>query len=468
MKNHLLIIILFILFKHCAYTQTVDSLNYYLNYAKQNNPELVSSFLKYKAFDEKRNQFYSLSDPNIEIGYYLKPMELISGNQIADIKLMQMFPWFGSLKASREESGFMSESKYQEYLSKLIDICYNIKSVYYLLYKTKKEIEINKSNIKLLKTIEQIVITNYKLIDVSQTSNENKMRSQQSANNSSNSANQQSMSSMVNSSQTNNNQVANKPMNNNSMNAGKSGGLEDLFKIQIEVNDLENSISNLIDEQKYLKIKFNNLLNKNVNDSIYLPDTLIYSDNNTQFYSDSIINNPMYVMLLKDTLAYTSSITMAKKMGYPMFGIGLNYSIISKSEMSTSNMNGNDMIMPMLTFSLPIYRKKYKSKITEAELLKESSQYAANSTKIKLNDEFNSALKELNVINKSILLYSKQKDLTKKIIDITLVSLSVNSSEYEDVLRLQQQLLDYEIKENEAITNKYLTISKLMLLNGKY
>ena len=64
---------------------------------------------------------------------------------------------------------------------------------------------------------------------------------------------------------------------------------------------------------------------------------------------------------------------MVTRMSYPMVGVGLNYSVISKSEMSTSSMNGRDMIMPMITTTLPIYRKKYKAMQTEADLLKSAT-----------------------------------------------------------------------------------------------
>ncbi len=61
---------------------------------------------------------------------------------------------------------------------------------------------------------------------------------------------------------------------------------------------------------------------------------------------------------------------MVTAMGYPMVGLGLNYSLIGKNEMSTSSMNGKDMIMPMVTVTLPIYRKKYNAMNNEADLLK--------------------------------------------------------------------------------------------------
>ncbi len=61
---------------------------------------------------------------------------------------------------------------------------------------------------------------------------------------------------------------------------------------------------------------------------------------------------------------------MVSRMSYPMVGLGLNYSFISKNEMSASAMNGKDMIMPMVTVTLPLYRKKYNAMVKEADLLK--------------------------------------------------------------------------------------------------
>ena len=61
---------------------------------------------------------------------------------------------------------------------------------------------------------------------------------------------------------------------------------------------------------------------------------------------------------------------MVTRMGYPMIGLGVNYSVISKRRCQPHRMNGKDMIMPMATVTLPIYRKKYNAMKNEADLLK--------------------------------------------------------------------------------------------------
>ena len=74
-----------------AYSQPADSLGYYLELAARNNPQINADFSLYKASLEKVSQAGAYPDPELEIGFFLKPMEILSGKQIAEINLMQMF-----------------------------------------------------------------------------------------------------------------------------------------------------------------------------------------------------------------------------------------------------------------------------------------------------------------------------------------------------------------------------------------
>ncbi|MDR1610765.1 MAG: transporter, partial [Candidatus Symbiothrix sp.] len=86
-----------------AFTQT-DSLPGYLQIAAENNPGVKADFLVYQAALQKVPQAGALQDPQLDFGFFLQPMEIIDGKQVADIKLMQMFPWFGTRKAARTEA----------------------------------------------------------------------------------------------------------------------------------------------------------------------------------------------------------------------------------------------------------------------------------------------------------------------------------------------------------------------------
>ncbi|MBP7487132.1 MAG: TolC family protein, partial [Parabacteroides sp.] len=116
-----------------AKAQESDSLRTYLKIAAQNNPQVNASFSSYKASLERVPQAGAYADPELEIGYFLEPMETLMGRQKADLTLMQMFPWFGTQKAARTEATEMARMKYEEFRDAKNNLYFNVKSQWYQL-----------------------------------------------------------------------------------------------------------------------------------------------------------------------------------------------------------------------------------------------------------------------------------------------------------------------------------------------
>lgn len=132
--------------------------------------------------------------------------------------------------------------------------------------------------------------------------------------------------------------------------------------------------------------------------------------------------------------------------------------------MSTSEMNGNDMIMPMLTVSVPVYRKKYKAMQRESDFLRKASE---NNYQTKLNDiriEYAEALLQYHDAQRRISLYKTQLALTKKTFDIFLKSFSVSELNLTELIQVQQQIIEYDFKGIEAIVDLNKSISQIKRL----
>src|SRR5665647_441546 len=110
----LLTIISFLTISWSASSQP-DSLQFYLETAAKNNPTVLQKFAEYQAALQKIPQVGGLPDPSLSLGVFLTPMELVGGNQVADIRLMQMFPWFGVLKNAKDEMSLMAKAKYETF-----------------------------------------------------------------------------------------------------------------------------------------------------------------------------------------------------------------------------------------------------------------------------------------------------------------------------------------------------------------
>ena len=336
-----------------------DSLSYYLEHAALNNPGVKAKYLEYSAALEKVPQASSLPDPELQFGYFIKPMQLLMGNQVADIRLMQMFPWFGVLKAAKDEASKIAVAKFESFRDAKDELYFNVKSSYYQVYRTIYEIGIANKNLDILKSLEQIVLVRFSTGGggfssggSNQISTGSNSSSQGSSGMSGSSTINQSIGSVSGSAS------ANKPAMASSSNGmgsymGGSGknDMVNLLRVQIEIHEFENRIALLQDQLTTDKVSFNRYLNRVPSSEVFTGDSLtevpVPSDILT--LADSLVNHPMVKMYEAESEANAAKLAMVTRMGYPMVGLGLNYSIIQKRDGVPPMMNGNDMIMPMIS-----------------------------------------------------------------------------------------------------------------------
>ena len=148
-----------------------------------------------------------------------------------------------------------------------------------------------------------------------------------------------------------------------SMNGGGSG-MSDVLRVRIQIKELENTLALLEDSRLPIKAEFNQLLNRDINEVVSIADSLSGSvvSWERQALLDSITqNNPMLKMLDAEEEAYEAQKKMARLEGRPMLGAGVNYIPFSPRTENGMPMGGNDMVMPMLRLTIPIYRKKYNA-----------------------------------------------------------------------------------------------------------
>ncbi len=454
-----------------SYSQEkADSLFSYLEMAAKNNPAVLQRYAEYQAALQKAPQVGSLPDPELSIGLFLSPMELVSGNQVADLRLMQMFPWFGTLKLAKDEMSLMAKAKYETFCDAKLQVFYDVQRTWYELNKVKQNIRVSEKNIELLRTIERLAIVRFKAVSTgagTSTSSSGLMNLSYAQNYSSGSSGMNSMGG--NSGNTGipvSNQSATS-MPGNSM--GSSGGsdLSDVYRIQIEIGDLQNNISQFKNQLITICAQFNSYLNRPQKTIVALPDTLKPENFDPALLpvSDSILgNNPMLGMLRYEQQSLEARKQMVTKMGYPMVGFGLNYSLINKNAMSTSSMNGKDMVMPMVTATLPIYRKKYKAMREEAEFLKSANEQNYQATANSLQTEYYQAMQLYLDAQRRIKLYAGQYQLASKTLDIMYKSFASSGTALTDILRLRQQALDYEYRQVEAVADHNTSIAWLKRL----
>ncbi|MDA3911276.1 MAG: TolC family protein [Bacteroidales bacterium] len=408
MKRYITFITLTLMFGTLSFAQSPDD---YFQIAAENNPGLQALYKEYEAALQKVPQVNALPDPEFSFGYFISPVETRIGPQRAKFSLSQMLPWFGTLKAQGDAASLMAESKFQQFIDARNKLYFRVASAYYPLVELQEWIRIEQENIRILES--------YKII-------------------------------------------ANQKFKNG------NGSMVDVLRVDIMLKDAQSNLSILIKKEKPITSTFNKLLNKPENEVVTISDTLTTNSLQPGFRKDSLIaDNPRLKALDLRIQASEAAENAAQKQGLPKLGIGLDYVVVGKrSDISTAD-NGKDAFMPMVSLSIPIFRGKYNASVKEARLMQESYALQKEETINTLVSDYEVAWFEVQQQEELLSLYEKQVQLSEQSLNLLFTSYGNSGKEFEEVLRMQQQLLKYQKMKATALTQYQIAVAKINYLTSK-
>ena len=139
-----------------------DSLAVYIAEAIRNNPALMSEYQAYQAQMTNAQGAGVLSDPQLSVGLFPQAIHHVNGKQLATITIMQMFPWFGTLKAGREQMEYKAQEAYQKFREKSLSTAFNVEKQWYSILATQEKVKAVKQKRTLLNDIKKVAIYLYK------------------------------------------------------------------------------------------------------------------------------------------------------------------------------------------------------------------------------------------------------------------------------------------------------------------
>lgn len=388
------------------------ALEKYLQQAAQNNPELKASFNRYLASLEQVPQVGALPDPELAFGYFISPIETRVGPQTARFSLSQMFPWFGTLGVREQIKTYEAKARFEQFQSQRNQLFYNVKSTWYELYVINERIAIIDENIEILESLEELALQ--------------KLETAQ-------------------------------------------GGQPDVLQVQIELEDLRINRSNLLDDRKVLLQQFRELLNA---ENIGFPEQINISpldlpSDEQGLRQQVLTRNPGLNRLSFREQATEESIRAAQLNGLPKFGIGFDYILTDRRDLVMTD-NGKDAFMARASIQIPLFRQKYRAQKQQAKLLKNAVQDEQISKQNELITELEEALRNYRNANRKLNLYEKKQiNRTRQAIDILTEEYANAETDFEEILRLQRLLLEYQQAREEALGNQNIAVARIELLYGK-
>ena len=392
--------ILYIIWLFIPMTGMAQNLDFYLQEAAENNPGLRSKFHSYMASLERVGQVKPLPDPQLAFGYFISPVETRVGPQKAKISISQMFPWFGFNKSKVTIAELEAKALYEEFIETRNELFYKVKNTYYEMAALATTIRLNEENLEILKSFESNAVTRYE--------------------------------------------------------SGRAK-MVDVIRVQLQINDLTTDIKILKERKKPLIVNFNSLLNKPVDTDIMVDENLMIPKEQLEAQDTSLfIDHPRVENLNFRLAAAVEKEKLANLSGNPNIGIGLDYLIVGKRNDVEMEENGKNAFMPMITLSLPIYRKKYKS--TQEAAIYQQEALLSNRREVinDLNTLYSDAIWELKKTSAEMDLYERQIAQTDQAYILLARTYSTAGEDFEEVLRMIQQKLKYQLAFTDA-QKRYLT-----------
>ncbi len=374
-----------------------QTLQTYIAESEANNPEIQAFEIRYNISKEAVEQANTLPNMELGAGIFVSEPETRTGTQKARFTIRQMLPWFGTVTARENYASSLAELDYLDIAIVKRKLRLAVSQSYYALYALKEKQKVLDQNIQLLKTYERLALT--------------------------------------------------------SVEVGNASAV-DVLRLQIRQNELQEQRDILQREFSSETGQFNQLLNRDPDMEVILVDTLEI-DADFRLEETRLDVHPELEKYDGLYESVTQSEALNQKENQPNLGFGLDYIPVAERTDIDFSDNGKDVLMPMVTLSIPIFNSKYKSRSLQNELRQQEINAQKTNRRNILETALNTAINssEAARIRSETQLKNLQRAMDAE--EILIRNYETGTIDFNDVLDIQELQLKFQINKIEAVKNYY-------------
>ena len=355
--------------------------------------------MRYNRAEEKVNEADWIPNTEISAGYFVSMTETRTGAQRARLSVKQMLPWFGTITARENYAVSMADAEYVEIAIAKRKLALSVSQSYYRLYAIKAQQEVLDENIELLNTYERLALT--------------------------------------------------------SVEVGKASAV-DVLRLQIRQNEMQQKKEVLEEEYNAEQNVFNNLLNTDKNTLVTIPTEMTIPEKDPINSLDSLALNPELLKYDKLYESVVQSELLNQREALPQIGFGVDYLPVSERTDAFPSDNGKDILMPMISVSIPIFNNRYKSISKQNELQQQEIHLQKNERLNVLESAFAKALSQRNQARIKFNTQSKNLKQAKDAEDILIKNYETGTIDFNDVLDIQELQLKFQMDQIGSVQQYYM------------
>lgn len=381
---------------HSLHAQDLQS---YILEAERNNPDIQAFEIRYDIAKEKVNEVNTLPNTSVSAGYFVSEPETRTGAQRARFSISQMLPWFGTITARSTYASSMAETEFVEIAIAKRKLALSVAQSYYQLYAIKAKQQILDKNIQLLQTYERLALT--------------------------------------------------------SVEVGKASAV-DVLKLQIRQNELQQEKEVLQENYKGEQASFNSLLNRKESIAVEVVPDMTIPMEDPIFDQNGLALNPELLKYDKLYESVEQSELLNQKESAPNIGFGLDYLPVSERPDMTFSDNGKDIIMPMVSLSIPIFNNRYSSVSKQNELRQKEIEFQRTERLNVLEAALAKATSERNQARIKFSTQEKNLEQARDAEEILIKNYETGTIDFNDVLDIQELQLKFQVNQIESVRAYYM------------
>ncbi|SFF66354.1 Outer membrane protein TolC [Salegentibacter agarivorans] len=389
-------------------TGTAQQLQPYLTQALENNPKIQAFELRYETARERIEEVGVLPETQFSVGYFASEPETRTGPQQYKLSVQQMIPWFGTITARENYASSLADAQYVEIATAQRQLLLNVAENYYRLYAIRAKQRVLEQNIDLLEAYEELALTS---LEVNQASS------------------------------------------------------VDVLRLQMRQNQLRERLENFDEEFKAEQAAFNTLLNAERGATVKVYDSLAVPQEDPVQLPEVPQVHPELLRFDKLYESVGEAEKMNRKEALPDLGFGLDYVAVGEATAMQAPDSGKDILMPMVSITVPIFGNKYKSVTRQNEL----KQRELNAQRENRHNELVSRLEaavsnraEARISYRTQLLNIEQANDAEEILRR---NYETGTIDFNDVLDVQELQLNFELNLIEAVKNYYQASANINYLS---
>ncbi len=376
--------------------ETTSNLDEFLRFAMLNQPQIEAKYDDWMASVERITVERSLPDPKLTFQAYIQ-------NTLTSLMpgLMQEFPGPGKRAAAARVASAESRAKYFQFESAVLQAAFDVKRAYYNLHFLDKRIRINRETLALLADLEKSA------------------RAQNSV--------------------------------------GKVT-LQDVYRAQIEQDQLKTEVENLEDSRRPLLAQFKAALGL-TRDQPDPPAPATFHATPLDLNADDILTtafarNPRLKAMEADVRTAETSVALARKSRVPDFAAGLQAEAYSPP-----------FYWPQGSVSLPIWRDKIAAIIEQAQANKRAAEARLTSEQIGVTVDFAMRAYDYREATRNLALLENQLiPKARQSLEIARAGYLSGRIDFFNLMDAQRAWLNFQLQEVQERTRREIVLADLSLM----